>query len=133
MGFNEANTSQMSVLLTGNSSVQTFTSNCQTEGCPVDVEFWCDNGCGPRHFYWSCGMQNAAGKCWNVTGDASVGVIRGKARQFLDVKIEGIDQRTSLAIGSADEVDRFNALVLTGEPPIPYVAGAKPTCGPNAA
>ena len=33
----------------------------------------------------------------------------------------GIDQRTSLAIGSAEEVDRFNDLVLTGEPPIPYV------------
>lgn len=40
---------------------------------------------------------------------------------ILDVKIEGIDQRTSLAIGSAEEVDRFNDFVLTGEPPIPYV------------
>ena len=31
---------------------------------------------------------------------------------ILDVKIEGIDQRTSIAIGSAEEVDRFNELVL---------------------
>ena len=74
MGFDEANTSQLSVLLTGNSSVQTLTSNCQPEGCPPDTEFWCDGGCGPRYFYWSCGMQNAAGKCWNVTGDASIDI-----------------------------------------------------------
>ena len=40
---------------------------------------------------------------------------------ILDVTIDGIDQRTSLAIGSAEEVERFNELVLTGEPPIPYV------------
>ena len=40
---------------------------------------------------------------------------------ILDVRIDGIDQRTSLAIGSAEEVDRFNDLVLTGEAPIPFV------------
>mmetsp|Transcript_46337 Transcript_46337/g.107866 ORF Transcript_46337/g.107866 Transcript_46337/m.107866 type:complete len:421 (+) Transcript_46337:78-1340(+) len=31
---------------------------------------------------------------------------------ILDVKIEAVDQRTALAIGSANEVDRFNELVL---------------------
>ena len=44
-----------------------------------------------------------------------------KGGSILDVLIEGIDQRTSLAIGSAEEVQRFNELVLTETPPIPYV------------
>lgn len=70
-------------------------------------------------------------KLVELAGGKSSDAVTGGS--ILDVKIEGIDQRTSLAIGSADEVDRFNALVLTGEPPIPYVPGAKPTCGPNAA
>ena len=30
---------------------------------------------------------------------------------ILDVKITGIDQRTPLCIGSANEVDRFNTLL----------------------
>merc|ERR1712232_349001 len=42
-------------------------------------------------------------------GKTSDGVSGGSV---LDVKITGIDQRTPLAIGSADEVDRFNTLVL---------------------
>jgi sedoheptulose-bisphosphatase len=33
-------------------------------------------------------------------------------KSILDTKIEGIDQRTPLAIGSAKEVDRFNEMVL---------------------
>jgi len=69
-------------------------------------------------------------KLVELAGGKSSDAVTGGS--ILDVKIEGIDQRTSLAIGSADEVDRFNNLVLTGQPPIPYVAGAKPTCGPNA-
>ena len=54
---------------------------------------------------------------------------------ILDVRIDGIDQRTSIAIGSADEVDRFNELVLGSvrAGPIPYVDGARPTYGLNAA
>lgn len=70
-------------------------------------------------------------KLVELAGGKSSDAVTGGS--ILDVVIQGIDQRTSLAIGSADEVDRFNTLVLTGEPPIPYVKGAKPTCGPNAA
>lgn len=70
-------------------------------------------------------------KLVELAGGKSSDAVTGGS--ILDVTIEGIDQRTSLAIGSAEEVDRFNDLVLTGAPPIPYVAGAKPTCGPNAA
>merc|ERR1712050_483442 len=33
-------------------------------------------------------------------------------KSVLDVKIEAVDQRTALAIGSANEVDRFNETVL---------------------
>lgn len=42
-------------------------------------------------------------------GKTSDGVTGGSV---LDVKIEAVDQRTALAIGSASEVDRFNAMVL---------------------
>ena len=42
-------------------------------------------------------------------GKTSDGVRGGS---ILDVKITGIDQRTPLCIGSANEVDRFNKLVL---------------------
>jgi sedoheptulose-bisphosphatase len=42
-------------------------------------------------------------------GKTSDGVTGGSV---LDVKITGIDQRTALCIGSANEVDRFNAMVL---------------------
>jgi sedoheptulose-bisphosphatase len=42
-------------------------------------------------------------------GKTSDGVTGGSV---LDVKIEAVDQRTALAIGSADEVDRFNLMVL---------------------
>ena len=42
-------------------------------------------------------------------GKTSDGVSGGS---ILDVKITGIDQRTPLCIGSANEVDRFNKLVL---------------------
>ena len=74
MTFNEANISQMSVLVTGNSSVQTEAYDCMPEGCPAEPEEWCANGCGTRHFRWSCGMQDGNGPCWNVTGDASVDI-----------------------------------------------------------
>ena len=55
-----------------------------------------------------------------MAGGKSSDAVEGGS--ILDVTIEGIDQRTSLAIGSADEVDRFTDLVLTGEPPIPFGA-----------
>ena len=42
-------------------------------------------------------------------GKTSDGVTGGSV---LDVKITGIDQRTALCIGSANEVDRFNKVVL---------------------
>merc|ERR1711924_548625 len=42
-------------------------------------------------------------------GKTSDGVSGGS---ILDVKIEGIDQRTPLCIGSSKEVDRFNTMVL---------------------
>ena len=57
-------------------------------------------------------VEQAGGKSSDAVSGGSI----------LDVVIHGIDQRTSLAIGSAEEVERFNDLVLTGEPPIPYVA-----------
>ena len=41
-------------------------------------------------------------------GKTSDGVSGGSV---LDVKITGIDQRTPLAIGSANEVDRFNEMM----------------------
>ena len=48
------------------------------------------------------GYQNlASGDYASVTGGS-----------VLDVEITGIDQRTALCIGSANEVDRFNAMVL---------------------
>jgi sedoheptulose-bisphosphatase len=34
---------------------------------------------------------------------------------ILDVKIESVDQRTALCLGSADEVDRFNEMVVNGD------------------
>merc|ERR1719327_2050314 len=42
-------------------------------------------------------------------GKTSDGVSGGS---ILDIKIEGIDQRTPLCIGSSKEVERFNELVL---------------------
>jgi len=51
-------------------------------------------------------------------GGASSDAVEG--RSILDVPIGGIDQRTSLCIGSANEVARFNELVLDGRAPIPY-------------
>jgi sedoheptulose-bisphosphatase len=45
-------------------------------------------------------------------GKTSDGVTGGS---ILDVKIESVDQRTSLCLGSADEVDRFNEMVVYGE------------------
>lgn len=42
-------------------------------------------------------------------GKTSDGV---SGQSILDMKIEAVDQRTALAIGSANEVDRFNELVL---------------------
>merc|ERR1711997_1120430 len=42
-------------------------------------------------------------------GKSSDGVTGGS---ILDVKITGVDQRTALCIGSADEVDRFNDWVI---------------------
>jgi len=42
-------------------------------------------------------------------GKTSDGVTGGS---ILDVQIEGVDQRTPLCIGSANEVDRFNDLVI---------------------
>ena len=50
------------------------------------------------------------------------------------MRIQGIDQRTSIAIGSADEVDRFNDFVLpsVGDGPIPYADGQPTTYGLNA-
>ena len=44
-------------------------------------------------------------KCGGKTSD---GVTGGS---ILDVKITAVDQRTALCIGSANEVDRFNALL----------------------
>lgn len=46
-------------------------------------------------------------------GKTSDGVTGGS---ILDVEITGIDQRTPLAIGSANEVDRFNEMVLEKAP-----------------
>merc|ERR1712118_565870 len=46
-------------------------------------------------------------------GKMSDGVTGGS---ILDVEITGIDQRTPLAIGSANEVDRFNEMVLEKAP-----------------
>jgi len=46
-------------------------------------------------------------------GKTSDGVSGGS---ILDVAIQGIDQRTPLCIGSADEVDRFNEVVLEKTP-----------------
>lgn len=45
-------------------------------------------------------------------GKTSDGVTGGS---ILDVKIESVDQRTALCLGSADEVDRFNEMVVNGE------------------
>lgn len=42
-------------------------------------------------------------------GLTSDGVTGGSV---LDVEITGIDQRTALCLGSADEVKRFNSMVL---------------------
>ena len=42
-------------------------------------------------------------------GKTSDGVTGGS---ILDVQIDGVDQRTALCIGSANEVDRFNEMVL---------------------
>jgi len=44
-------------------------------------------------------------------GKTSDGVTGGS---ILDVQINGVDQRTALCIGSANEVDRFNDLVING-------------------
>jgi len=41
-------------------------------------------------------------------GKTSDGISGGS---ILDVKIEGIDQRTPLCIGSSEEVDRFNTML----------------------
>nr|ABF68590.1 chloroplast sedoheptulose-1,7-bisphosphatase [Lingulodinium polyedra] len=46
-------------------------------------------------------------------GKTSDGV---SGQSVLDVKIEAVDQRTALAIGSANEVDRFNETVLQKTP-----------------
>ena len=67
MPFNEANVSQLSVLVAGNGSVEVSSGICQKEGCPSSVES-CKN-CGSRNFPWSCGMA-----CWNVTGDEALDV-----------------------------------------------------------
>jgi len=45
-------------------------------------------------------------------GKTSDGVTGGS---ILDVKIEGVDQRTAICIGSANEVDRFNEYVVEGK------------------
>ena len=45
-------------------------------------------------------------------GKTSDGVTGGS---ILDVQIDGVDQRTALAIGSANEVDRFNNLLGLGK------------------
>jgi len=45
-------------------------------------------------------------------GKSSDGVTGGS---ILDVKIEGVDQRTAICIGSANEVDRFNDFVVGGK------------------
>jgi sedoheptulose-bisphosphatase len=42
-------------------------------------------------------------------GKTSDGVTGGSV---LDVQINAVDQRTALAIGSKNEVDRFNSMVL---------------------
>ena len=65
----KANVSQLSVLLAGNTSVETTSGVCQKEGCPGWAES-CSN-CGSRNFRWSCGMA-----CWNVTGDEALDVPR---------------------------------------------------------
>ena len=48
-------------------------------------------------------VEKAGGK----TSDGVTG------KSVLDMKITGIDQRTALCIGSANEVDRFNDAVLS--------------------
>ena len=66
MPFNEANVSQLSVLVAGNTSLQVSTGNCQKEGCP---EHTSPQDFSSRNFRWSCGMA-----CWNVTGNEDVDV-----------------------------------------------------------
>ena len=68
LGFDEADVAQLSVLVTGNSSVSVSSSACQKEGCAVEVES-CEGKCGARDFRWSCGHE-----CWNVTGDEAIDV-----------------------------------------------------------
>jgi sedoheptulose-bisphosphatase len=71
-------------------------------------------------------------KLIEMAGGKSSDAVTGGS--ILDMKIDGIDQRTSIAIGSAEEVDRFNNLVLPSvlKGPIPYVDGQKPTYGLSA-
>ena len=67
--FNEANTSQLAVLVAGNNSVAFRTGICQKEGCPV-AEVPCLT-CSSRSFLWSCGGSGTTPghSCWNVTND----------------------------------------------------------------
>merc|ERR1719188_2401666 len=50
------------------------------------------------------------GRLVEMAGGKTSDGVTGKS--VLDMKIEAVDQRTALAIGSADEVDRFNTTVL---------------------
>jgi len=50
------------------------------------------------------------GRLVELAGGKTSDGVTGKS--VLDVKIEAVDQRTALAIGSANEVDRFNSLCV---------------------
>lgn len=57
-------------------------------------------------------VEKAGGK----TSDGVTG------KSCLDIQITSVDQRTSACLGSADEVDRFNSMVLTGAPVAMFAA-----------
>jgi len=54
------------------------------------------------------------GRLVEMAGGKTSDGVSGKS--VLDMKIEAVDQRTALAIGSANEVDRFNETVLNKVP-----------------
>jgi len=54
------------------------------------------------------------GRLVEMAGGKTSDGVSGKS--VLDMKIEAVDQRTAVAIGSANEVDRFNETVLQAVP-----------------
>ena len=72
-GFDEANVSQMTFVVMGNSSVTTESGACAKEGCPEPTVACVGAGCKAKTFRWSCDGAPAM-DCWNVTCDAAVDV-----------------------------------------------------------